>query len=144
MTARPELVEELAELLRRLGMVMREHIHGTVAAHGLTPPQAWALQALEGPCHMGVLAERLGFDKSYVTGLADGLEAAGLVERRPDPADRRAKHLSVTEAGRAMQARVKADALANLPIGKELDDAELATLIGLLARALPERDSDCG
>ena len=142
MTDRSALVEELAALLRRLGMAMRTHIHETVAAHGLTPPQAWALQALEGPCHMSVLAERLEFDKSYVTGLADTLEEKGLVERNTDPNDRRAKLLSLTDAGRAMQDRVKADALANLPIGASLSEEELVSLIGLLARALPEQD-DC-
>ena len=142
MTDRPDLVEDLAALLRRLGMVMREHIHETVATHGLTPPQAWALQALEGPCHMSVLAERLRFDKSYVTGLADTLEGQGLVERNTDPSDRRAKLLSLTDAGREMQDRVKADALARLPIGVELSDDEMVALIGLLARALPETD-DC-
>ena len=121
-------------------MTMREHIHETVAAHGLTPPQAWALQALEGPCHMSVLAERLGFDKSYVTGLADTLEEQGLVERNTDPTDRRAKLLSLTDTGRAMQDRVKADALANLPIGASLSDEELASLTEMLSRALPETD----
>ena len=138
MTDRSQLVEDLAALLRRLGMTMRGHIHSTVAAHGLTPPQAWALMALEGPCQMGALADQRGFDKSYVTGLADVLEREGLVSREPDPSDRRAKHLSLTEDGRALQERVKADALANLPIGTDLTDEELITLLGLLERALPD------
>jgi DNA-binding MarR family transcriptional regulator len=45
------------------------------------------------------LANQLGFDKSSMTALVDGLESAALLERRPDPDDRRARQLLITEAG---------------------------------------------
>jgi DNA-binding MarR family transcriptional regulator len=45
------------------------------------------------------LAQQLGVDKTVMTYLLDELEAAGLVERRPDPADRRARHVLITERG---------------------------------------------
>jgi DNA-binding MarR family transcriptional regulator len=47
------------------------------------------------------LAERLGVDRTVMTYLLDDLERADLVERRPDPADRRSRHIVATEHGQA-------------------------------------------
>ena len=47
------------------------------------------------------LAQHLGVDRTAMTYLLDDLEAAGLVERRPDPADRRARRVTLTDAGQA-------------------------------------------
>lgn len=47
------------------------------------------------------LAGQLGIDKTAMTYLIDGLERAGLVERRLDPADRRARQVLVTAKGQA-------------------------------------------
>ena len=44
---------------------------------------------------------RLGLDSGYVARLVGSLRRDGLVEERPDPADRRTKRLSLTAAGRA-------------------------------------------
>ncbi|HTD80126.1 MAG TPA: MarR family transcriptional regulator, partial [Chloroflexota bacterium] len=57
----------------------------------------------EPPISMRELAERLRSDPSNVTGLIDRLEARGLVERRPDPKDRRIKGLALTSAGAKMR-----------------------------------------
>src|SRR5579859_5616878 len=46
------------------------------------------------------LAVRLLVTKGNVCGLLDRMEAAGLVERRPSPTDRRANHLYMTDTGR--------------------------------------------
>jgi DNA-binding MarR family transcriptional regulator len=53
------------------------------------------------------LAQELDIDRTVMTYLLDDLEQAGLVERRPDPADRRARLIMVTETGSAMIDRVK-------------------------------------
>ena len=70
---------------------------------------------------MRELAERLKSDPSNVTGLIDRLEARGLVERRPDPNDRRIKGLALTAAGARLRERLFARlysaprAVADLP-----------------------------
>ena len=46
------------------------------------------------------LAQHLGIDRTVMTYLLDDLERAGLIGRRPDPADRRARRIAVTAAGR--------------------------------------------
>jgi DNA-binding MarR family transcriptional regulator len=45
------------------------------------------------------LAQHLGVDRTVMTYLLDDLEGAGLIERRPDPADRRARRITATPAG---------------------------------------------
>ncbi|WP_033288546.1 MarR family winged helix-turn-helix transcriptional regulator [Amycolatopsis jejuensis] len=54
-----------------------------------------------GPRTQAALAQYLSLDRTVMTYLLDDLETAGLVERRPDPADRRARRIEVTEAGSA-------------------------------------------
>jgi DNA-binding MarR family transcriptional regulator len=55
------------------------------------------------------LANRLAIDKTQMTYVVDRLEAAGLVERAPDPADRRARIVTLTAAGRKRLSRARQD-----------------------------------
>ncbi len=82
------------------------------------------------------LAQRLGIDRTVMTYLIDDLEGAGLVERRPNPADRRQRQVVATARAHdevaALCARVTAAEDAALG---GLDDAERATLRDLLHKA---------
>ena len=72
-------------------------------AVGLTLPKLAALKALSAAGEslpLTQLAERLACVKSNITQLVDRLEADGLVERQPDPNDRRARLAALTPAGR--------------------------------------------
>jgi DNA-binding MarR family transcriptional regulator len=51
---------------------------------------------------VGVLAERAGVTKQSMAQLVEHLELHGYVERAPDPADRRAKLVCLTDRGRAI------------------------------------------
>ncbi|MCW2946706.1 MAG: hypothetical protein JWR24_3423 [Actinoallomurus sp.] len=53
-----------------------------------------------GPMTMRDLAERLVIDRPYTTLIVDDLERRGLVERRVDLTDRRAKIVTITAPGR--------------------------------------------
>lgn len=69
---------------------------------GVTHSQSWVLgylAAKEGIAQ-SELATRLGIGKVALGGLVDRLEAAGLVERRPDESDRRVKRIFLTGEGR--------------------------------------------
>lgn len=75
-----------------------------LAVHGLSLPQFDVLATLwhgEGITQQE-LAERLLVTKGNVVGLIDRVSAAGWVERRPDPEDRRANRLFLTDAGRQL------------------------------------------
>lgn len=60
-----------------------------------------------GPLRQTALAERLGIEAMTLSGLLDRLEGKGYVERQPDPADRRAKLVKLTDAGSAVVARIE-------------------------------------
>lgn len=57
------------------------------------------------PENQQVLGARVGLDRTVLTYLLDTLAAAGVVERVPDLADRRARKVIATDAGRTFLAR---------------------------------------
>jgi DNA-binding MarR family transcriptional regulator len=81
------------------------------------------------------MAQRLGVDRTVMTYLLDDLESAGLVERRPDPADRRARRVVLTDAGRTRLCDVerRLRKVEDRVLGT-LDPAERDTLRTLLQR----------
>ena len=58
----------------------------------------WRLHE-QGPTRQNVLAVEFGLSPHSITDMVDALERLGLAERRPDPTDRRAKLVAITEAG---------------------------------------------
>ncbi|GAA5186084.1 hypothetical protein GCM10023322_31550 [Rugosimonospora acidiphila] len=48
------------------------------------------------------IANQVGVDRTVMTYLLDDLGRAGLIERRPDPADRRVRRIAVTDKGREL------------------------------------------
>ncbi|MEU1078144.1 MULTISPECIES: MarR family transcriptional regulator [unclassified Streptomyces] len=94
------LTLEVVELIGSVVGRYHEEYERAAAEHALTGAQArvLGLLALE-PVPMRHIARKLKCEPSNVTGIIDRLEARGLVERRPDPADRRVKLAAPTEAG---------------------------------------------
>lgn len=88
----------------------------------------------EGPLSLSGIAEAVGVDAPYATLIVDTLEDRGLVERRPDPADRRRKLVSLTPEGREAVARVARIQRQPPPGFGNLSAAELDTLEELLRR----------
>jgi len=86
------------------------------------------------PVAMRDLADHFRCDPSYVTSLVDGLEAAGLAERRSHPTDRRVKMVALLPAGVAALAQVR-KVLGEPPASfAALDTDELLSLRSLLAK----------
>jgi DNA-binding MarR family transcriptional regulator len=69
---------------------------------------------LDGPAGMTALSRRLHLDKSSVTGLVDRVARLGMVERQPDPADRRVSLVALTEEGRRVCGSAYDDVAARL------------------------------
>ena len=84
---------------------MERRLEQVLETHGLSLPQFDILATLvfrgEGVTQQE-LAERLLVTKGNICGRLDCLESNGWVERRPDPADRRANRLYLTRAGKAL------------------------------------------
>jgi DNA-binding MarR family transcriptional regulator len=131
------LTAEVVELIGAVVSRYHQEYSAAAAGHRLTGTQARVLALLSaGPLPMRGIADRLGCEPSNVTGIVDRLEAHGLAERRPDPADRRVKLAAATDRGHAV-----AEELADsLTFGRErlaaLSAAERGTLRDLLARML--------
>jgi DNA-binding MarR family transcriptional regulator len=109
--------QEVLDLMFQMLGLLKHHIHDAIADMGLTPQQAHALRCLDParPVPMRELAAAIMCDASTVTGIVDRLETRGLVERRPDPADRRVKGLVVTPVGIEMRERVWREVLGHAP-----------------------------
>ncbi|MFJ7210164.1 MarR family winged helix-turn-helix transcriptional regulator [Amycolatopsis sp. NPDC098790] len=107
--------------------------------YGLTVQQGQLLCVLMGrPYGMGDLGGTLGLEKSSLTGLVDRAVRRGLVRREPDPDDRRAVHVVLTDEGRDLAEEFYAatcrrvDELASgLPTS---DRDRLAALLGRVVR----------
>ncbi|MEU1006851.1 MarR family winged helix-turn-helix transcriptional regulator [Streptomyces sp. NPDC088810] len=135
---RPDAVTlEVVELIGDVVARFYADYEKAAGEHTLTGPQARLLSLLSlEPLPMRKLAQKLKCEPSNVTGIVDRLESRGLVERRPDPADRRVKVAAATEEG----CRVARDLRESLHFAREplaaLTDDERGSLRDLLRRML--------
>ncbi|HEY8474680.1 MAG TPA: MarR family winged helix-turn-helix transcriptional regulator [Natronosporangium sp.] len=90
--------------------------------HGSRGYQVLSAVVHLAPRSQAALAARLGIDRTVMTYLLDQFVESGLAERRPDPADRRARQVVATEHGRrvlaereARVAQAEEELLAALP-----------------------------
>ncbi|MGC0319270.1 MarR family winged helix-turn-helix transcriptional regulator [Kitasatospora acidiphila] len=139
---------DIAELADELNRAMKRIRHRTVhrlEPYGLTPGQGRALRVLERAdrcetpgraIRLSELADRLNIAPRSATTVVDALEQGGLVERVPDPADRRAVGLVLTAAGRAAVERL---AQVRQEVAQEYfsgaDPDEVTVMLKVLRRA---------
>ncbi|MFT4287080.1 MarR family winged helix-turn-helix transcriptional regulator [Nocardioides sp.] len=132
--------ETTGELLMAVARSLRQRFAAAMERYDVTPGQARALRvvATRPAIRPSALADELRISPRSATEVIDGLEARGLVARRPDPTDRRATEVAPTpeglrvhelihEARRAESERF----LATLPAA---DRAELDRLLRALSR----------
>ena len=139
LAGRVSLADQAWALLLQVGFeLVSAHFTTTVAELDLAPTQARALHELDldRPISMRELAERLKSDPSNVTGLIDRLEARGLVERRPDPTDRRIKGLALTPAGAQLRKRLFARLYSAPPSVAALSEQDQRVLRDVLQRVV--------
>ena len=109
-TALLDDVKAMQQILMRLSWASQRLLAHQLEAFHLTVPQLVTLRALhrhmpEG-CSMSALAEAAHQVSATMTGIIDRLTEHGLVERRPDPNDRRALRVSLTQAGQSLLAEI--------------------------------------
>jgi MarR family transcriptional regulator, transcriptional regulator for hemolysin len=90
--------QAIGVMLVDVARLLRRNFNRRAQALGLTQPQWQALARLSQNQGMSqaCLADLLEIQPITLTRLVDRLEAAGWVERRPDPADRRVQRLFLT------------------------------------------------
>lgn len=98
-------------LITDLSRLVRAEFDRLIAESGLgvTPGEARVLAhaARAGLVRQNVLAERIGVEAMTVTGFLDRLEAKQLIRRTPDPGDRRAKLVHLTDAADELLLKVR-------------------------------------
>ena len=103
--------QDLAALSARITRRLIDAERPLLDAHGLS---MWGYIVLSHLAHEPAgtqlaLAEAIRYDKTRLIGLLDELERQDLVTREPAPADRRARIVSLTPAGKRRQAAAQAD-----------------------------------
>jgi DNA-binding MarR family transcriptional regulator len=103
----PTLDQQLCFSLYGASLAINRAYKPLLDALEITYPQYLVLSALweTDGLSVGAIGERLGLDSSNVTPLVKRMEGAGLVSRVRNPADERQVVVSLTDAGRDMQAR---------------------------------------
>jgi DNA-binding MarR family transcriptional regulator len=122
----------MGRVVRRVQHYYERHL----SSFGLTPAQFFVLDVLwtGDAISIGELSERVALDTSTLTGLLDRMERSGLVQRTPNPADRRSLLIVLTERARQLKSQV-------LPIADALDSS-LRTRFGAADISVFERVLD--
>ena len=127
----------VAFLLAQVGAQAASRFAQRLEPLGLAPPDAGILRliARSDELTQNELARVLGMFPSRLVLVLDGLERAGLVERRPRESDRRSHRLLLTPAGRrALEAVGAAAQEHQKEVCAGLAPGEVAVLRGLLER----------
>src|SRR5438105_86862 len=94
------LASDLCWLMARTSHALMTELTAALEQSGISPREHSVLvTAMTGSYTQTELARMVGLDKTTMVVTIDELEAAGLAERRPSSTDRRARVITVTEAG---------------------------------------------
>ncbi len=123
----------LAKAYQRACLIFKEQFD----QYELTPQQFGLLGFLwqEDGISQSLLSAKSQIDRTTMGGLIDRLEKEGLVMRRPDPADRRAYRICLTEKGKTLEPVLVPVALrAQAEFIARLEPNEVETLTSLLQK----------
>jgi DNA-binding MarR family transcriptional regulator len=102
--------ETLSEAFVSVARQLRGVSQDTLAPWDITPGNLRALRVLSrhGTMRLSELSDHLHIAARSTTEVVDALESRDLVRRRPDPADRRATLVEVTEHGASVLDAIRA------------------------------------
>jgi DNA-binding MarR family transcriptional regulator len=136
------VVEGIVDRIYSLGKYLKRSMEETLAEFELNHGE-WKVLAMlrrSGAPYRrspGWLAERAGLSTGAMTNRLDRLEEAGLVRRLPDPDDRRALQVELTDDGhRIWEASTGAQAQKEALIASALDERQKEQLTKLLRRLM--------
>lgn len=142
--------DPLGFLVTDVARLMRRSFDEKARGIGVTRPQWRVLTLLSRreAMNQGMLAELLEVEPITLSRMIDRLQEAGLVERRPDPNDRRAWRLFLTPKAQPILAQLKSraeelvhDALDGLAASEQ---AQLSELLTRVHQNLSRRSDECG
>lgn len=121
-------------LLRQVNAILETYSRSDLRHEGLTMPQfAILTHATPEGVPLSAISTRMLCDNSNLTGIVDRLISKGLVERRPDPQDRRVSLICLTASGAEKLRRLRPYHQASVTNRmRQLSRAELRQLRDLL------------
>ncbi len=136
---------DLGILVVAAARVVGDRLGEAVAAAGvedMRAPYGFVIRALaDGARTLTELAELLGVSKQAAIKVVDEMERRGFLAREPDPADRRAKRLVLTDKGqRVRAAALQASHGLETELRKELGGADLDAMRRVLLRFLERHE----
>ncbi|MBO9357599.1 MarR family transcriptional regulator [Bordetella petrii] len=139
---RAQLVSSVAQAARS----MRRAVNRRLQPYGLTEATWLPLLHLSRaavPMRQKDLAASLGLESSSVVRLIDALQTAGLVQRKEEDQDRRAKAIVLTERGQATVAQVErvAKEVRDSALG-DIPESELRSAMRLMSRLCAALEAD--
>ncbi len=143
-TEAPAVVDSVLTALMAVGRVMRQRVDGD----NLDPGTIWLLKTLgaQGPMRVTELAGITNLDTSTVSRHVAQLDRSGMVERTPDPDDRRAHRIKLTDQGSEtlQDAFGRRRALLSRGIGTwdPADVAQLGDLLGRFVKDIENLNAD--
>ncbi len=135
-------VKGIGLLVHDVGRLLRRRIDQRAQTIGLTSAQWRVLSSVsraemrnEEPLNQAALADQMDMEPITLSRQIDRMEAAGLIERRPDPGDRRANRLYLTDAARPLVEKFRSVATACLEgVLTGVSEAEVETVVEVLTR----------
>ncbi|MFI6375941.1 MarR family winged helix-turn-helix transcriptional regulator [Streptomyces sp. NPDC050546] len=140
----PEVIEIERALTRITYLSTRARQHERLMALAGVPLDRAAVALLRQvadsePLRPGELAARLGVEASHVTRTVQQLQKSGYVTRVPDPDDRRAQRIELTDAGRQAIAKVREAGVRGMQMALSAwSPEELRQLAGLFHRMVDD------
>ncbi|WP_435282815.1 MarR family winged helix-turn-helix transcriptional regulator [Streptomyces koelreuteriae] len=140
----PEVIEIERALTRITYLSTRARQHERLMALAGVPLDRAAVALLRQvadsePLRPGELAARLGVEASHVTRTVQQLQKSGYVTRVPDPDDRRAQRIELTDAGRQAIAKVREAGVRGMQMAlSDWSPEELRQLAGLFHRMVDD------
>ena len=137
MTAPLTPAKSLAIVMHDVSRLLRRRVDKAAQTLGLTSAQ-WRVLAFVSRCegsNQASMADHMDMEPITLSRHLDRMQAAGMIERRPDPNDRRAHRLFLTETGRTLMDGFRAatsDVMDDFVEG--ISEEELAMTIDVLAR----------
>ena len=110
-TTRKKNERQLTTSIVQVAHIYRKKVSRALAAYGISDSQAVPVLFIArfgGGMRQNILAEEIGIEGPSLVRLLDQLCANGLVERRDDSLDRRAKNLHLTSSGEELATQVEA------------------------------------
>jgi MarR family transcriptional regulator, 2-MHQ and catechol-resistance regulon repressor len=129
-----EAALKLWVVMNRAFRSVAEHTRRHIESSGLHPTEFAVLEVLlhRGPLTIGEVGSRVLLTSGSMTHVIDKLERRRMLERRPDPEDRRASYLHLTAEGRALISSIfpaHAEAIRRATSGLTTEEKRIASVL---------------